>query len=94
MSFQIAFDGPASADLTELLRAVEGQLNHRGMTLLTQMDAQAQTLASGTRPCDPRIEKCPTTTHVPHIAMLVVAFGLGVLVGYLIGRRSASAPRQ
>jgi len=86
MSFQIAFDGTAAADLSALLRAAGDQLIHRSGSLMAEMDTQAQMLASATQKCNPAIN-CPTTVHIPHI---LLAFALGLFVGYLIGKYFAS----
>jgi hypothetical protein len=94
MSYQIVFDGTASAELTHLLHAVQRQLNGHGIQMLGQMDAKAETVsaASAVQPCTK--EPCPTTIvgHDPYLVVAGVVVGLAV--GYALGKRSASANKK
>ena len=93
MSYQIVFDGTASAELTHLLHAVQRQLNGHGIQMLGQMDAKAETVsaASAVQPCTK--EPCPTTI-VGHGPYIVVGLVVGLAVGYVLGKRSASANKN
>jgi hypothetical protein len=84
MSFQISFDGVASAALTHLLQGVERQLNWHGVFA----QAAGETMASVASGVCPPGEHCPTTIggH-PHpdtllvVIVAVIAFAAGVAVG-------------
>ncbi|HWJ34160.1 MAG TPA: hypothetical protein VNR70_02780 [Steroidobacteraceae bacterium] len=98
MSYQITFDGVASAELTHLLHAVQRQLNGRGMGVLGKMDAEAQIASSASiaPPC--KKEPCPATEpgHNPNVIHALFFVG-GVVVGFglckLLGNK-VSAPTQ
>jgi hypothetical protein len=95
MSYQIGFNGAASAEVTHLLHAVEGHLNGRGLHLLGQADAQAQTAGSAsTGQHSDRLAKdcsdCPQGGHCLVIVVVVaviivlvsiIAAGAGFLAG-------------
>jgi hypothetical protein len=94
MSYQIGFNGAASAELTQLLHAVERQLNGLGTGMLAQMDAQAQTTSTG-QPCDPKSTNCssssgggPDAGTVVVIAVVAGAIA-GAAAGYAAGKKAA-----
>jgi hypothetical protein len=73
MQYTIGFDGAVSAELGQLLHAVEGQLNHRGFQMLAQ-DSQGASEASpngvqvppGNGKCDPPSPECQASGHGGH----------------------------
>jgi hypothetical protein len=84
MSYQIGFDGAVSAELTQLLRAVEGQLNGRGTHILSQSDARAQEPSSASTD---RSREPPTKDSCGHcLVIIVVVVIIAVVVGFLVGR--------
>jgi len=93
MSYQIGFNGAASAELSHLLHAVEGQLNGRGLHLLGQADAQAQTASSTStgQPCDPLSKDCSGSSSGGHdIVLVVVTAVVAGAAGYVAGKRSSA----
>jgi hypothetical protein len=89
MSYQIDFTGAASAELTQLLHAVGGQLNGRGLHILGQADAQAQTPSAST--VQPRWTRdccgCHDTVIVLVTAVVVVVTAIFAgSAGFLTGR--------
>jgi hypothetical protein len=86
MSYQIGFDGAVSAELTQLLCAVEGQLNGRGMHILGQSDARAQAQEPSSASTD-RSREPPTKDSCGHcLIIIVVVVIIAVVVGFLVGR--------
>lgn len=77
MQYTVGFNGAASAELGQLLHAVEGQLNHRGFQMLAAEDtpgpAEAGSPAGGKVPpgngngdCYCTGKDCEDTTHGGH----------------------------
>jgi hypothetical protein len=95
MSFQIGFDGVASAELTHLLQGIERQLNWHG----ARGEAAGETAASSV-PCEPGTN-CADTTHGGHepacvsvgmaVVIAVVALVVGLIVGSRLGKRAVSS---
>jgi len=97
MRYQIGFDGSASAELTQLLHAVERQINGLGTGILAQMDAQAQpaSSASTAQPCDPSSANCSGDSSGGHDAIIVVVTAVVAgAVGYVAGKKSADRVRE
>jgi hypothetical protein len=105
MSYQITFDGVASAELTHLLHAVQQQLNGRGMGLLGKMDAEAQPATSIGVPVKSKIpcsDSQPShdpncirplardpNTYIGFVIGLIVGFGLTMLL-----RKKMKSPQE
>jgi hypothetical protein len=94
MKYQIGFDGSASAELTQLLQAVERQINGLATGILAQMDAQAQpaSSASTAQPCDPSSANCSSGSSGSggHDAVIIVVTAVVAgAVGYVAGKKSA-----
>jgi hypothetical protein len=97
MRYQIGFDGAVSAEVTHLLHTVEGHLNGRGLHLLGQADAQAQTAGSAsTGQHSDRLTKdcsdCPQGGHCLVIVVVVAVIIVLVSIiaagaGFLAGKR-------
>ena len=90
MSYQIGFNGAASAELSQLLRAVERQLNGSGMHLMAQANAQAQpaSSASTSPPCPDGQTTCAPPADGGYGAGAVAgAAVVGLVVGVVIGRK-------
>jgi hypothetical protein len=92
MSFQIGFNGPASADLTHLLQGVERQLNWHSVRAQAPGDASGsasapamsdQVAASAIGPCtdatDPHDPNCIRVREEHH------AFHEGAAIGFIVG---------
>jgi hypothetical protein len=83
MSYQLTFDGAASAELTNLLRAVERQLNWHGMHMQVETEVATQ---SGTITIPPK-GPCPNTGspgHNPNVVADILIFGIGLVVGAVL----------
>ncbi|MGO8856482.1 MAG: hypothetical protein ACLQO1_12325 [Steroidobacteraceae bacterium] len=94
MSYRISFDGPASADLQQVLHALERQLHWHDIHAQTPADTAASVAAaSAVRPC-PKGEVCPDNTHGGHepavVVIAIVALVVGMVIGYIIGKGSRS----
>jgi hypothetical protein len=91
MSYQIGFYGAASAELSQLLHAVGGHLNGRGLHIMGQADAQAQTTSASTvQPRDPWTRDCcgchdTVIVLVTAVVVVVTAIFAGS-AGFLTGR--------
>jgi hypothetical protein len=87
MSYQIGFNGAASAELTQLLHAVERQLNGLATGMLAQMDARAQTTTASTaQPCDPSSANCSGGSSGGYGGGTVAGAAIGgLVVGIVIG---------
>ena len=89
MTYQISFDGPASAELQLVLRAVERQLHWHGMRAEAPPGTAASTVlaASTAAPCtrEPCVDKPP---HNPNVVLLAVGFVLGIVIGFGLCRLS------
>jgi len=87
MKYTIGFDGSASAELSQLLHAVERQINGLGTGILASMDAQAQGTASTAQPCDPSSANCSGGSSGGHDAVIVVVTAVVAgTIGYVAGR--------
>jgi len=96
MKYQIGFDGAASAELTQLLHAVERQINGLGTGILASMDAQAQgSSASTAQPCDPSSANCSGgvggDSGIGTVVVVAAVAGAiaGAVTGYVAGKKSA-----
>ena len=92
MNFQIMFDGTVSTVLIHLWNAVERQLSSGGLRLQAQAVAQSVTNAVTTTAAEPcKWWDVPCLLglggHGPYI---VIGLLVGGIVGYVIGRQSAS----
>src|SRR5579863_760477 len=100
MSYQLTFDGAASAELTELLRAVERQLNWHGLHLQLQAEEKtpdtnntlqkefSSAAQSGTTTIPPK-GPCPNTGspgHNPNVAADILIFSTGLVVGAVLSK--------
>ncbi len=79
MSYQISFDGRASADLQQMLHALERQLNWHGIHAEAPGDTAASAGASVVKLCDGK--PCPTTI-IGHGPLYVI---VGLVVGFIVG---------
>jgi hypothetical protein len=94
MSFQLRVEGPASADLAQILRAVEGKLGWHAVQAQEPADRTPASVASGA--CVPGVN-CPTSIgghDVPEIVLLVIVAVVAFIVGYIIGRQTAKSSVQ
>jgi hypothetical protein len=80
MNYQIGFNGAASAELSQLLHAIERQLNGLGTGMLGQMAAQAQTTTASTaQPSD------PSSSGGHDVGTILLAGAAGVVIGGAAG---------
>lgn len=90
MGYQIGFNGAASAELSQLLHAVERQLNGLATGMLAQMAAQAQTTTASTaQPCDPSSANCSGGSSGGSdlgaiVITAIIAGAAGFIVGYKV----------
>ena len=91
MGYQINFSGAVTPELGQLLHAVEGQLNWRGIHAQSGDTASSASAASSTGA--PGGESADTHSgHEPSVAVVgTVALVVGLAVGYLVGKSSASS---
>lgn len=91
MGYQIDFNGAVTPELGQLLHSVQRQLHLNGM----RVQVGAADTASGASTSEDCIltKTCPDTHpgHGPDIVIAIVAFVIGIVVGYFIGKRSATA---
>jgi hypothetical protein len=83
MSYQISVDGRASADLQQVLHALERQLYWHGIHAETPADMAASEGASAVKLCDGK--PCPTTI-IGHGPNFIIGLGLGLLLGFVLCR--------
>jgi hypothetical protein len=94
MSFQISFDGVASAELTHLLQGVERQLNWQGIRAEAAGETAASSVASGMDqfaatshgPCpDTKAPDNPNCIHTLEQHAFHKGVGIGFGVGLIAG---------
>jgi uncharacterized protein YqhQ len=91
MSYQIGFHGAASAELSQMLHAVERQLNWHGAHVRALTNVQAQEAATppstatgeSTRPC--RDHGCDDHPRCGHDVVIIVVVAIVVIVSAGVG---------
>jgi hypothetical protein len=92
MGYQISFEGAATAEVAQLLHAVQSQLKGHGIHAQTPTDTASTVQAASTvENCD-LTKTCPDTHvgHGPEVVIAIVALVIGIFIGYYFGKRSVS----
>ena len=101
MSYRLDFSGVASPELSQLMRAVEGRLNWHAVNWQGVQAQAGDTERASARPINPPCkpgEACadnppenPPSIIVDLIATFAIGLVAGVLIGYLLAKRTSTA---